>query len=263
MPVQNNSFDPILGDYAFFEAHSTEAEMDLRAYKHHLHAVSGRKGFIRMLDFGAGTGSFTSRLLRQAAWDTATLKLTLVEPGEHARKSALQNLRPFSDHSIAHYPDLPARLTDRFDFILANHVFYYVSNLAGTLEKLRHYCRPSGLFLIAMAGFENALIQCWVTGFGLAGKPIPFHTAEDLQRSLENTGFAYKRERVPYTIAFPDSTENRLKILRFLFGQQLAGMPQPALLNFFDQYAQAGKIRIETSHELYEISPARPVEDIY
>jgi len=63
----------------------------------------------------------------------------------------------------------------------------------------------------------------------------------------------YQRESVAFTIAFPDSTENRLKILRFLFGKLLIALPQAPLLQFFDPYVEAGEIRIDTCHYFYII----------
>lgn len=164
MLIEN--FDPILDDYAFFEAHSTEAEADLDAYKRHLNGVLGNSGLFRMLDFGCGAGSFTDRLLRQSASDPASIELTLVEPGAQARERAVQALRPYSKHAIAHFPELPAGLTTRFDFILANHVLYFVPDLTRTLRQLSRHVLPTGRFLVAMAGTENALIRCWAAGFG-------------------------------------------------------------------------------------------------
>jgi hypothetical protein len=130
------SFDPILGDYAFFEAHSTEAARDLEAYAGHLQGFADTHSFIRMLDFGGGTGSFTSAFLRRAAWSPDHLFLTLVEPGEQARQEALKALRPFTTHPMAHFPALPENLDPGFDLILANHVLYYVSGLTRTIDRL-------------------------------------------------------------------------------------------------------------------------------
>lgn len=61
------------------------------------------------------------------------------------------------------------------------------------------------------------------------------------------------RQRVDFTIDFPDTTENCMRILRFLFGEQLPAFPQEPLLRFFRPYADAGQIRIDTCHYLYAI----------
>lgn len=254
MLIEN--FDPILDDYAFFEAHSTEAEADLDAYKRHLNGVLGNSGLFRMLDFGCGAGSFTDRLLRQSASDPASIELTLVEPGAQARERAVQALRPYSKHAIAHFPELPAGLTTRFDFILANHVLYFVPDLTRTLRQLSRHVLPTGRFLVAMAGTENALIRCWAAGFGYIGEPIPYNISEDVEKALNQLGLVCQKEWIPYSIEFPDSDENRLKILRFLFGRPFVDLHWGPLLRFFDQYAISGKIKIETGHDLYVIFTA-------
>jgi SAM-dependent methyltransferase len=245
------SFDPILEDYAFFEAHSTEAERDLVTYAGHLQGFADTHPFIRMLDFGGGTGSFTSAFLRRAAWSPDHLFLTLVEPGEQARQKALKTLRPFTIHPIAHFPALPEKLDPGFDLILANHVLYYVSDLLQTIDRLSRCLKPGGKCLIVMSGTENALVRCWAHGFGLNGKDIPFYAGNDLQSVLDELKLHYLRQRVDFTIAFPDAPENRLKILRFLFGEHLSALPQTPLLHFFDPYARDGEIRIDTCHYLY------------
>jgi trans-aconitate 2-methyltransferase len=248
------TFDPIREDYVFFETHSTEAENDLQAYACHLRGIGGQDGRIRMLDFGGGTGSFTRSFLQRAGWDRAKLELTVVEPGEKAREEALETLRELTDHPIVHFPTLPTDLRTGFDLVLANHVLYYVPDLARTIAQLSRCCEPNGKVLTAMAGNENTMVQCWAAGFGLVGEPIPYHLAEDLRAVLETMGLAYRREKVSFTIAFPDSSENRTKMLRFLFGDQLARLPQASLLQFFDAYAEGGWIRMDTGHDLFVVA---------
>ena len=249
----SKTFDPILDDYAFFETHSTEAENDLRAYAAHLTEINKENGRIRMLDFGSGTGSFTSAFLGQTGWLPGNLELWLIEPGEKSREQALKTLVPFTTQPILHFPALPPNLSVGFELILTNHVLYYVSDLAQTIEQLSGHLNPGGRWLNSMAGMENTLIQCWAAGFGLIGETIPYHTAEDFQAVLDQMKLSYQRESVAFTIVFPDSIENRLKILRFLFGKQLTDIPQAPLLQFFDPYLEAGEIRIDTQHYLYVV----------
>jgi hypothetical protein len=47
------TFDSILDDYAFFEAHSTEAEHDLHAYAAHLTAINKEKRRIHFAELPA------------------------------------------------------------------------------------------------------------------------------------------------------------------------------------------------------------------
>jgi ubiquinone/menaquinone biosynthesis C-methylase UbiE len=77
-------FGPIADDYDFFECHATEAEQDARAYLAAIADAVPREGPIRLLDFGCGAGTFTSRFLTMAGWPGERLRLTLVEPVESA-----------------------------------------------------------------------------------------------------------------------------------------------------------------------------------
>lgn len=247
------SFDPILDDYAFFMACSNEAEMDLKAYRKHLPAPFDIGNPFNMLDFGTGTGIFSADFLHQLGSPPEHLFLTLVEPGETARLEAIDRLRPFTGHLISHYPSLPEVADEHFDLILSNHALYYVTDLAETVRLFTKTRRPSGKCLFAMAGMENTLIQCWATGFQSIGAQIPFFTGEDLLQILEQQEVPFQREKVDFSIEFTDSTENRMKILRFLFGQHLLNLPEVSLLQFFEPYRNKGDIRIDTSHYIYVI----------
>ncbi|MBK8969592.1 MAG: class I SAM-dependent methyltransferase [Saprospiraceae bacterium] len=245
-----SAFDPILDDYAFFEAHSTEAEADLKAYAAYLPHLDSP---VHLLDFGCGTGSFTRLFLQQTNWPPNGLELTLVEPGDKARSKAAETLQPFSGHSIRHFAALPDTLERPCDLVLANHVLYFVPDLAHTIHALHSRLRPGGKLLTAMAGSENALIQCWELGFGLLDLDVPYFSGNNMPGVLDQLELTWRREATNFVINFPDTPENRLKILRFLFGVHLANFPQAPLLAFFDPYRQNGDIWIETSHFVYAI----------
>ncbi len=248
-----SAFDPILDDYAFFEAHSTEAEADLKAYAAYLPLLGSNGRAVHMLDFGCGTGSFTRLFLQQTNWSPARLELTLMEPGDKALAKAVETLQPFSKHSIRLYTALPDTLERRCDLVLANHVLYYVPDLAQTIDALFRRLRPGGKLLAAMAGSENVLIQCWELGFGLLNLDVPYFTGNDMPGALDQLGLNWRREAVNFLINFPDTPENRLKILRFLFGPRLTDFPQAPLLGFFDPYRRNSEIWVETAHFVYSI----------
>lgn len=248
-----SAFDPILDDYAFFETHSTEAESDLKAYAAYLPQLVNPGPSMYFLDFGCGTGSFTRLFLQQLNCPPETLELTLIEPGDKARSKAAETLRPFSGRTIRHYATLPDNPEKPYNLALANHVLYYVPDLAQTIHALHDRLRPGGKLLAAMAGSENVLIQCWELGFGLLGINVPYFTGDDLPGVLDQLEIAWHRDAVNFVINFPDTPENRLKILRFLFGVRLADFPQAPLLAFFDPYRRNSDIWIETSHFVYTI----------
>jgi SAM-dependent methyltransferase len=248
-------FGLIAGDYVFFETHATEAEQDARAYAAQLARMATTDGTVRMLDFGCGTGSFTARLLEQTGWPPERLRLTLVEPVDSVRRQAAARLASFSSVPVVESPALPAGTVGCFDLVLANHVFYYVPDLKALLSRLIDALSSSGLFLTAVGGRTNALFKFWTTGFELINRNIPYNTSEDVEAALQEQGADYQKEQVSYELTFPDTEENRLKILRFLLADHLVQMPRRPLLDLFDRHAHAGRIEIRTACEHFTVRP--------
>lgn len=258
-------FGPIADDYAFFEAHATEAEQDARAYVERLAPIVPAEGPIRLLDFGCGSGSFTARFLQHASWAAARLQLTLVEPVESARRQAVARLAPFSGRPIIDSATLPEGTTDGFDIVLSNHVLYYVRDLKSQLAALIAALSPrgvfesagvfesGGVFVTAIAPRENALIEFWTSAFRSLGREIPYNIAEDVESALEQLGALYQKQPAAYELAFPDTEENRMRILRFLLADYLPQPPHRPLLDLFDRYANAGWIEIRTSCDHFTI----------
>lgn len=246
-------FDPILDDYRFFEEQATEMENDLRAYTQQLVQLPSAQDRFRLMDFGAGTGSFTRALLWHSdLHHRVRLDLTLVEPGEKARGIAWDKLRYFTGRPVRLLPGLPTRAGSNYDLILSNHALYYVEDLHHTVETFVDLCGPNGKVLATMAGRDNFLVRLWYYGFSLIDELPPYYHAEHLEAILEQQELDYYRETIPYTITFQDSIENRMKILRFLFGSHLAGLPITALLDFFDSHTNNGRILIENAHYMYQ-----------
>jgi trans-aconitate methyltransferase len=257
-PMSKNpekNFEPIADDYAFFEASATEAEEDVLAYAMQLTGFATESGVVRMLDFGCGTGAFTARFLERTGWPRERLQLTLIEPVASARSQAASHLASFTSCPVADWPSLPSGLTACFDVILANHVFYYVPELKSQLSRLIDALSPSGLFLTAVAGRTNALFEFWTQAFGSNGREIPYHTSEDVEHALRELRADYGKEQVFYELKFPDTEENRMKILRFLLANHLTETPLRPLLDIFDQHSNAGRIEIRTATEHFTIRP--------
>jgi trans-aconitate 2-methyltransferase len=246
-------FGPIAGDYEFFETHATEAENDARAYVKRLGEGFASGGPIRMLDFGCGSGSFTERFLKLVNWPPTRLELTLVEPVEAARRQAVGRLGAFSDAPISNFAALPSVLDGRFHLVLANHVFYYVPELREQLDGLIDSLTRDGVFLTAIAGRTNALIKIWIAAFGSLGRPVPYHTSEDVNAALTELGTDFDTQRVPYELTFDDNPENRLRIIRFLLAEHLSEMRLEPLLSMFDRYSHAGRIEIRTGSDHYAV----------
>jgi SAM-dependent methyltransferase len=205
------------------------------------------------LDFGCGSGSFTTRFLERAGWPPERLQVTLVEPVEAARKKAVAALTPRTLHPVVDLPSVPGGLESVFEIVLANHVLYYVPELNNQLAGLINALSPAGVFLTAIASRTNALVEFWIAAFQLLGKEAPYHTSEDVEAGLKKLGASYRKEAVPYRLEFPDTEANRMRILRFLLADHLAQMPHRPLLDLFDRYSRSGRIAIQTASDHFTV----------
>lgn len=256
MATTTKDFAPIQGDYEFFMDNSSEAEADLAGYMEDVPPFpAGPEIPFRMLDFGCGPGNFTARFLERAGWPADRLGLALVEPVEDYRRLAVERLEGRARPPLEAWKELPQDADSSFDFILSNHVCYYVTNLHARLAALIRALKPGGVFLAAIAGRENTLVDFWFRGFALIGQPVPYNTGEDFERALVDLGAHYSRKEVSYDLAFPDSEENRMRILRFLLSNYLDRIPREAALGFFDPYARGGRIEVRTGNSQFRIFP--------
>jgi trans-aconitate 2-methyltransferase len=246
-------FGPIRDDYTFFLNHSTEPAAALAGYAPHLEALAASAGPVRMLDFGCGDGGFTAEVLTRSRFAPERLRLSLVEPDDGYRGQAVARLGAFTAHPVQAWPALPPGLRNAFDLALSNHALYYVPDLDGVLAAVLASLAARGLFLTAIAGQRNTLIQFWNRCFALIGKSVPYHTAEDVAAALTRLGAKPVTEEAPYELVFPDSEENRLRIMRFLMGEHFAEVPRAAMLALFDPYASGGTVAIRTAHEHFVV----------
>ncbi len=251
--TSSKPFEPIRDEYAFFQQHATETEEDIRAYLPHIHGVSMGDSPLRMLDFGCGDGGFTAALLGRARVPPERLQLAIVEPDDVYRHQAVERLQPFATQPVCAWPALPAHPHACFDLVVANHVLYYVPDLHGTLSALLRTLDTPGLFLAALAGRANAMARFCRRCFDLIGKPFPFHTSEDCEAALAGLGEAYCTEDVHYELVFPDAEANRLRMGRFLMGDDFHAVPRQVMLQCFDPYAHAGQITMQLVHQHFLI----------
>ena len=239
-------FGAIEADYDFFMATTDEAERGLDALRPYVEQVGKGIGPIRMLDFGCGGGDFSTAFLEQANWSPDRLSLSLVDPVDSQRTHAAELLQRFTGSPINHWPALPDEGVEPFDLILTNHVLYYVPELQETLQQLTAALAPDGLLLIAMAGRTNNLIRFWNYAFDAMGKVIPYHLSEDLEETLAKLGISYEREVIEYGMRFPDTRENRMKILRFALADHLNDIPLQPLLDLFGEWVKGDQIDTRT-----------------
>ena len=174
------------------------------------------------------------------------LTIGACEPVANQLRQAAERLKSFTTLAIELGPELHATDDEGFDLILANHVFYYVTDLDATLAKLVGTLNPDGLFLVALAGRDNAMFRFWEKGFAHLGQPVPYWLAEDFEAALQKLGVRYEKELSRYELIFPDSEQNRMKILRFLCADHLASMPEQELLTLFDPFARDDCVEMHT-----------------
>ncbi|MBI1247600.1 methyltransferase domain-containing protein [bacterium] len=251
--MAEKDFGSIETDYEFFMAQSTEAESDIEQYVRHLSRFDAGRTSIRWLDFGCGNGEFTQRLLSRLHWSPALLQLTLMEPVRHQRQLAARRLAGFSRRKVETWDQFPDSDEQKFDLIISNHVLYYVDNLQETVQQMARRIALGGKVLLAMASWENELLKIWKAGFGLLGIPVPYYTAEDVEAAWRDLGFQVNKTHSDFELRFPDSEENRLKILRFLLGEYLPRIPIGELLNMLDRYVDGDEFLMETFSESFVI----------
>jgi trans-aconitate 2-methyltransferase len=230
-------FGPIESDYAFFMAHATEAEQDVAEYARELATFADGRATIRLLDFGCGTGEFSERLLTALNWPADLLHISLVEPVVPQCEEAARRLANFSRHAIARFERLPDAPGRRFDLVLSNHALYYVDDLDQKLRLLSDLLKPGGKMLLAIAGWDNTLMQIWKRGLAV----------------LSRIGAPFRKSKVPYLLRFPDTLENRLRILRFLFGEFLPQISPERLLGEFDNHVCGGYVEVNTDSDHFTV----------
>jgi trans-aconitate 2-methyltransferase len=238
-------------------SHATEAAEDAATYACELADFIDARTSIRMLDFGCGTGEFTERFLTTLKWPAKALELTLVEPVNRQRENAALQLSRFSGRPISVAEGVTRSHVNRFDVVLANHVLYYVDDLDSTLRQLVDSLSLDGKLLTAIAGADNPLIQLWTIGFTMLGRPVPYYTSEDVESSLMRMGSRFRKTKSHYQLQFPDSSENRLKILRFLFGEHLDEIGPLRLLGEFDRFNKSAYVEVNTNSDHFSVESRR------
>jgi len=247
------NFESLHDAYAFFQTHSTEAEQDRLGYLARLTplAASGRP--VRLLDFGSGDGGFLTALLCRAGFDPKKLTISLVEPDAGYRGQAVARVQPFTAAPIRAWAELPSEAEGPFDLVLANHVLYYVIDLADTVARIRRVLADDGMFLTTMGDHGNAFAQWSDKVYAALGITPPHNLSPDLEAALAASGQAYDKTTITYDLDFPDSPANRILLLRFMLGQNFDRMPEEWLMALLDPHAADGRVTVRTFHYQFAI----------
>jgi SAM-dependent methyltransferase len=149
----------------------------------------------------------------------------------------------------------PEELEGDFDLITSKHALYYVKDLRSTVRALVGLLKPGGLALLVLGGKENHQSGLWESAYAAWKLPVPYYRAEDVAREIEAAGFPCETRTVHSSLRFPDSPDNRQKILRFLFTGNTAGIAPESLFHFLDPMKQEGDIVIGNTSWLFRVSP--------
>ncbi|MBT9588495.1 class I SAM-dependent methyltransferase [bacterium] len=249
-PDTLKSFAQIHEDYAFFERHADESEASLAAW---LPLVHNRWSRVRALDFGSGSGSFTSLFLDRAHFSPDQLDLTLVEPDQGFREQAIARLTPFCTRPITAWSLLDRDLEPGFELIFSHHVLYYVPNLEETLGRLHQGLVPGGRMLLVQGGQGNGLNRLVIDAFAHLGGTPPYQYSEDTQAALRRLGIGYRLETVRSSLKFADSEAARWRILRFLLGEHLPRLKPDLATALFQPWLTGDQVRVDSADELFII----------
>jgi SAM-dependent methyltransferase len=236
------SYAGVRDDHAFFLAHTDQTERLSMAVAERLASLPEGA---RILDYGCGRGAFLEAVLERLGWREA--RLTLVEPDAAFLSEAARRLSRFEVVSAPRVLDGPQ------DVVLAAQVLYYVKDLRATLEKL---LAPGGKVMVALGGRAKVTTQLRRSAYQMLGMSFPFYLAEDVERVLTESPWRWSSQKVPSTLAFPDSKENRLSLLRFLLGDLLPKLKEAEVLALFDRFRRGEQLVMEHYDWLFEVSKA-------
>lgn len=248
------SFDSIHEDYLFFGNHSTEGS-ELRKAMLPILRERAKAERLRWLDFGCGSGEFLRSLLAELDRPAAATELALVDVDRGYLEEAREKIAAHTTREAA-VAVSAEELEGTFDLITSKHALYYVKDLRSTVSALCCRLKPGGLAIFILGGKENHLSGLWESAYAAWNLPVPYYRAEDVAIEIEAAGFPFETRTVNSMLRFPDSQENRLKILRFLFTGNTAGMAPESLLPLLDPMKQGGDIVIESTAWLFLVSPS-------
>lgn len=245
------SFEAIHEDYHFFGSHSTEGTA-LRETL--LPILSERtKKHVRWMDFGCGSGGFLGELLAGLGRPPADIDLALVDVDRGYLEEAREKVAGFTAGEVD-VATAPEKLAGAFDLITSKHALYYVKDLHSTVCTLCGMLNPGGLAIFMLGGKTNHLSGLWETACAARNLPVPYFRAEDVALEIQATGLSHESLGVPSVVRFPDSRENRLKFLRFLFAGNTAGMTPESLLPLLDPLARDGDVVIDSVCSVFLVS---------
>ncbi|MEM1059821.1 MAG: methyltransferase domain-containing protein [Verrucomicrobiota bacterium] len=254
-PDSRRTFAPLWDDYAFFEAHTDEADRNLEAWCAALAGWLPRRERVRLLDFGTGSGRVLEMFLQRAGLAPDKTELTLLEPDAAQRAAAVRRLASRSTRPVTAVAGQGALDERTFDLITSHHVLYYVRDLEAELRGLWDRLAPDGRMLVSLAGrARSQTIKFWYDAYGHLGREVPCLNADHFQAALERLGLPYEQRQVSLHIDFEDTPANRLRIPRFLMGEDYAALGDAYAAAWWEPHARDGRIVVEEQDEFFIVT---------
>lgn len=249
MDTSSKSFEKLQSDYDFFEAHVDERQQALQAWEPWLQQLRQRPG-LRLLDFGSGSGSFTSMVLERLGLPPSAVRLTMLEPAASARERARLKLHLWNPRLIVGVSELEGS----YDLIISHHVFYYVPELRSDLLRIRGHLAASGVFLAAIAGEQSGPGQLQDQALQLISQTSPYRSGVESAAIFRQVFTEAVIEPFSTRLQMEDSRTNRQRLMRFLVGE-FAGVPQKEALALLDPYSNGGVITVPSVEQCLASAP--------
>ena len=250
------NFEDVVSNYSFFEKHSTELE-SLRALILELLAdFSPKARPVSFLDLGCGDGNLSVFLESRIPALKGNTKFWLIEPSDTSREKAIRSVGPLSRGPLEAHHFLPDRFSPavKFDLGFSIHSLYYVPNLEVSLGVILERMGEGSMFLAAVENSMSPWVVLWQAFFRLLGKPLPYNLSEDIEKALKSLRANYRIESCRSVTEFPDTTENRRHVARFLCEPYYSLLPELQILSLFDPLSAGGKIRTENVDDVFVTS---------
>jgi len=243
------SFRALQDDYRFFEDHVSERAEALRVWRPWLRRLGGRSGRLRVLDFGAGSGSFTAEVLAALGRPPSALELALVDPAENALAEAVGRCAPWSERPVQAGRTLADLPPGPFDLVLSHHALYYVPSLDEAAEDLLGRLAEDGLLLPVVGGEGSGPGKVQEAALALAGLQSPYFSGDQVCAAFLRLAPHGRVLRFPSELRMADTRPNREALMRFLAGEFAGRLSWEEALALLDPWSD-GETVVVPSEEL-------------
>jgi len=240
-------------DYDFFVAHTTEKRVIVENLVRIVKSRLQPSGKVEVLDFGSARGALSEALIQNIEGLRERTTFSVVEPEATFRKDSVSRLGSYSRNSVRAWKFLPAKFQKRFHIVLANHVLYYIDDFNSVNKRILGSLADGGVYIITLSNEDSSLVKI-IESLGESQRASYIKT---LEKSLDSLGAQYSYTQVQSELKFPDSIENRKRVLRFMFGNDYDTYREKTLLASFERYRVNENIVLPLSDNIYEIRNQR------